>query len=371
MINFEKKEWFDPSDSRAIPISPANLNRIENGIEESFEEIAYANLKNLVIQKISSSCEWIAPKAVKNKFKVFCVGGGGGGGVSYLDYNGSYKRLLLGAGGGGGGYISIAELEIDKDTTIPIVCGAGGGVQEDGGKTTFGNYLSADGGQAGESYLNSNSNYHWASGGNGGAGGGGAGYENYAGEGLLPISLNGGNGGNGYYGAGGAGTLLYAESSHDAPIDVYWGNKGVSNKHGDGGMKNVIPKKKGTFMTGSFLDCLFNQNLIKAINPSIESSEFDGSGGNGSYGGNGRTSYGGGGGGGFCGDGGNAAGCSGGGGGGYFCNGGNALQPSYSDYKNGKLTGNGGGGGGFFHSGSSTGIGGDGGVLIMYIKEDE
>jgi len=39
MINFEKQEWYDKSDSRAIPISPYNLNRFETAIGECVDSI--------------------------------------------------------------------------------------------------------------------------------------------------------------------------------------------------------------------------------------------------------------------------------------------------------------------------------------------
>lgn len=39
MINFEKQEWYDKSDSRAIPISSYNLNRIETAIGECVDSI--------------------------------------------------------------------------------------------------------------------------------------------------------------------------------------------------------------------------------------------------------------------------------------------------------------------------------------------
>ena len=39
MFEFEKKTWYDSLDSRAIPISPSNLNRIEAGVEYSVNGI--------------------------------------------------------------------------------------------------------------------------------------------------------------------------------------------------------------------------------------------------------------------------------------------------------------------------------------------
>ena len=116
MIIYKKNEWKNKDEANAIPLSRSNLSKMENGIEKSFEELAYSNLKNLVIQKITSSCRWVAPKAVKNTFKIFCVGGGGGGGSSY-----SYdSNEIASGGGGGGGNVKMQEFNIDEGTVVDI-----------------------------------------------------------------------------------------------------------------------------------------------------------------------------------------------------------------------------------------------------------
>ena len=375
-INYEHKTWYDKNDtvnaSKRIPISATHLNRIEDGIQESFNELAYSNLKNLVIQRITTSCEWTAPKAVRNMFKVFCVGGGGGGGNFGFKSGTGSSYHCAGGGGGGGGFINVSELDIVRGTKINIICGAGGAMAMPGGETSFGSYLTAKGGEAGESATS----YTCAgNGGNGGAGGGGGGvYYNNTGSAEIIC----GNGGTGDIYGGGGGAGGYFRSSN-ATGNASLGTGGSSVGCGNGGTRGVL-SSKGRLMEDPFLNCLFNLEYIIDVN-TIPEQDSSGSGGIGSFGGNGdygggggggycgngaKANYGGGGGGGYCGNGGvglttksfsgGLGGAGGGGGGGFFCNGGTG------DLKAG-------GGGGFFCDGGD-GIGGNGGVLIMYIKDD-
>ena len=99
---------------------------------------------------------------------------------------GSYDVMIFGGGGagsgqggGGSGYMEKDIVEFLADTEVNIVIGEGGSSASNGGITSFGTYLSANGGSHGDK-----------KGGNGGAGGGGG---------------NGQNGGDGTYGGGGGG----------------------------------------------------------------------------------------------------------------------------------------------------------------------
>ena len=325
MVKFEKKTWYNKNDTanadKRIPVSAANLNRIEDGIQNTIDELAYTNLKNLVIQKITSSCTWTAPKAVRNMFKIFCVGGGGGGGVRCSD---KYKEAYAEGGGGGGGNIVISEIKIESGTDIDIICGSGGSKQNDGGATIFGDYLTAEGGKAGGdgSYEQTTNVLTPGDGGSGGAGGGGGGVST-----KLDISnwnVHYGNGGNGTYGGGGS----------------CGGVAGISSGgYGNGGQAGITPSL-GKNMEDALINCLFKEEYINVIDTSAIDGYGSGGvgcnggsgygGGGGGYCGNGGDSgkdhvksvEGGGGGGGYCGNGGSGYDSCGGGGGGFFCNGG-------------------------------------------------
>ena len=106
MLKYTYEEWKNKGEANAKPLNATNLNKIEAGIAKIFEEVACSDIKNLVVQKIQSSCSWRVPKACGNAFYVVCVGGGGGGGVSKEYASGS---IILGGGGGGGGFISSAK----------------------------------------------------------------------------------------------------------------------------------------------------------------------------------------------------------------------------------------------------------------------
>jgi hypothetical protein len=213
---YERKFWVNKNEDGSVPdgatpISADNLNRIEDCLQKTFDKVACTNMKDLVIQKISSSCKWIAPRAVKNMFRIFCVGGGGGGkNIEKLNYS----TMILGGGGGGGGYIQICDVELEHGTEVDVVCGAGGSSGADGGKTSFGSYLSAAGGGAGKDGCPDNDAtkaYSGAAGngGDGGSGGGGGGANFETTYSGTFGTLTGGNGGNGglYGGGGGAGGI--------------------------------------------------------------------------------------------------------------------------------------------------------------------
>ena len=123
-------------------------------VDEAFAALASAlsgitPVENMVIQKITTSMTWTAPKAVGQKFTVYAVGGGGGG--CYGD------SAWPGNGGGGGGYVAVKDVVIPQGTSVTVMCGAGGtyGAQSssadagDGGSTSFGSYVTSAGGKGG------------------------------------------------------------------------------------------------------------------------------------------------------------------------------------------------------------------------------
>ena len=133
---------------------------------------------------------WTVPKAVDQQFDVMIFGGGGG---ASSNSDGS---------GGGGGYMNNDTLQLSQGSLVTITLGAGGvsnSSNTTGGTTSFGTYLSANGGTV----LN---------GGSGGGGGrtvstGGIQFGRVAGSGTQ--FGGGGPGGNGgIYGGGGGGVQL-------------------------------------------------------------------------------------------------------------------------------------------------------------------
>ena len=106
-------------------------------------------------QEFTTSGTWTKP-STGNIANVYMWGGGGGGGCN-SNFNG---------GGGGGGY---AEYQIplsELGSTVTVTIGTGGGVNQNGGTTTFGSSAyQAGGGNAGHN----GTNYHQSGyGGNGG-----------------------------------------------------------------------------------------------------------------------------------------------------------------------------------------------------------
>lgn len=118
---------------------------------------------NLVTEIITSTQDlWVAPKCKNQQFHVRIFGGGGAGGVA------NYGADNIGGGNGGGsGYMNNGIFNISEGTIVSIQIGTGGRNGSDssnGGTTSFGAYLSAEGGCGGDV------NGYYAS--TGGAGGG-------------------------------------------------------------------------------------------------------------------------------------------------------------------------------------------------------
>lgn len=295
--------------------SAIGLEENDRTVNNALMAIWQNGVKNLHYVEYLTSTNWTAPENIAGKAIVICVGGGGGGG----GINGNYS-----GGGGGSGYIEIGSFDIAPGQTYRIVIGAGGAggaggsftaarAGENGGSTSFGDLLTANGGEGGKIGTTS-------LGGNGEAGGGAGGTSS------ASAGRNGGNGRT-YGGGGGAG--------------LGNGRGGNGGTYGAGGGKsNTSGSTYGT--AGSMAGRPFSD---VALIYGSHSTEFtvDGTDGFGGHNGAMPTNYGGGyGGGGYGGNGGDTSSANGGAGGGGF--GGNG----------GKASNGGGGGGGYF------GAGGDG-----------
>ena len=162
----------------------------------------------LVTEVIENNTTWVVPAGIiDNVITVRLFGGGGGGHVV------NYTDLITSHGGftnicaGGGGYMNYAELNSKQlGSSVRITIGRGGNPSNSGETTSFGTFLSAAGGSAGNNIS--------GKGGSGGSGGfgvyGGDGYQFGGGGGII----RGGNGGT-WGGGGGSGNLNYMVYSYD------------------------------------------------------------------------------------------------------------------------------------------------------------
>lgn len=285
--------------------------------------------------------------------RVMCYGGGGHGGLGNDEFG----------GGGGGGYYAEETVAVTPGEKIPVTIGLGGVMgymnfgdsnttRHNGGTTSFGTYLSADGGESG---------YDGGSvGGNGGSGGsgGGGGYTNHAKKYA--------NGGRGYQFGGGGGGRRHGDYTQTvAQGGSMGGNGGIHHGAGSAGIDT------------SNMDVPFP---APAPGGAAAPNYHAGSGGGGGYGaagGNGGST--GGGGGGYGGAGGSseadavsaANGAGAGGGGGYGLNGkGGDGRRSIGGYTSVKRPIDGGIGAGGAGTGSDdaayVGRGGDGICIVTY-----
>lgn len=138
---------------------------------------------------------------------VFLVGGGGGGGNA--------NGVSGGIGGGGGGYAGTwSSITISAGTSYPVVIGAGGTAQTNGGSTSFNATYSKSGGIGGVQ----NDTY----GKNGGSGGGAGSYTTSAGAG----GSNGANGSASGTLTGGVGQGTTTYEFGDSSLTLYGGGGG-------------------------------------------------------------------------------------------------------------------------------------------------
>ena len=322
-------------------------------------------IKTLKTEIIDSTQNWVVPHSVAGatlKVTVRIFGGGGGGKSA----------------GGNGGDMAVGTFTLQQGDSIPVTIGTGGrgsssGTASAGGTSSFGELLSALGGQpnAGNSNVNT--------GGTGGGGQNNGGHGTYGGGGGAGGSYSSNTGGNGgEYGGGGG-----APGNNSGTGGTYGGNGGKA------GSISTATGENGTNTTGMGLDFEGEGLGGQAVNSNTSGCGGGGYGGNGGVGGQAYSSRkgGGGGGGGYGADGGDggdstsSAYSGGGGGGGYGGRGGNGGAGScgggggYGISGNGGTTGspNGGiaaGGMGEFIYGDSGGNGGNGVCILTYFLEE-
>lgn len=268
--------------------------------------------KILKTEWITENTIWTVPTVINNEFYVQLVGGGGGSGV-YGDANGS---------GGGSGWLTQETLYLIPGDIVSISIGNGGkSVQwhgKDGGTTSFGTYLIANGGQGGNYQNNRGGNggaggfgreyggtgYLWGGGatlntkgGDGGVWGGGAGGNWYGGNGGIygggggmAYGRGGGNGGKYGGGGGSSGSSYYGIGGE------YGGNGGAANgtqlsENGTNtiGWNNVASLDNGyTSLSGAGLrGCVYLQNYSSGITIWELNNSIYNLGGGGGFGGNG------------------------------------------------------------------------------------
>ena len=359
---------------------------------------------NLVSEIVVTNTIWTVPTLSNYNVYVMIYGAGGGGFTEN-------SRNKWSGSGGGGGWMNNGVIELNKGELISISIGQGGNYISDssgdsaGGTTSFGRYLSANGGSS----IVFNESMSWEGGGSGGSGGGGFtnGYLGWHFQREMGI------GGDGYQFGGGGGFATYYDDGHRSGSNggVYGGGGGqgfaievktgyisnyASNNQGLGGTyggnggrftpdDGVLYSENGTNTIGntsvpsSLQGAGLHGGYIKNTTKSSTGYAFGGGGGFGGNGGNPSRVYSiydndgllvyiasGGGGGGYGGRGGNGGNCGCGGGGGYIGKGGDG----------GNRFGGGGGGygdGGQWNSapgygggGCNTNPGGNGICIIQY-----
>lgn len=310
------------------------LRRIGAAINQS-------NIKCLII---TNNTNWIVPKSKDQKFHVRIFGSGGGGGD----------------GGGGGGWMNNAILTLPKGSIINIIIGNNTKVNTVGGTTSFGAYLSANGGKPPSAGIggeggSGGGGYHGGNGGRGhqfGGGGGGGGVA-HIGRVQSNITItNGGNGGaGGIWGGGGGGggraivntSIAYGGAGGTKGTYGGAGGNGQTQSSGANGTNTIY---SGEEFRGFGLGGVYSpKSSVSGI-----CSSYSGGHGGGGYGGNGGCST----------SGGSAEpgpyngsyADSGGGGGGYGADG--ADSGGYADHRCG------GGGGGYGDHPTGSGGGGYG-----------
>jgi hypothetical protein len=194
-------------------------------------QASVAGISSMTVEIFESSGTFTVPGGVDYVWITGCGGGGGGG----LD-------TTAGDGGGGGGGAESANeypiyLGASPPATVSITIGAGGagrsgstGIGTDGAASTFGTYLTLDGGQAGTTQ---------SGGGGGGAGGGALVSGDTAGNPGTGVGIIGGGSGGG--GAETGSTGYAGGSGYASSWDIVGSTKGGNGggSYGRGGYYGV------------------------------------------------------------------------------------------------------------------------------------
>lgn len=91
---------------------------------------------------LTGSGQWTAPAEAGTTLRVILVGGGAGGASGAP---GTWEAAGVDGTDGQGGMVWAGTITINPQQTFSYSCGAGGGIGQPGGSTTFGSYSSANG----------------------------------------------------------------------------------------------------------------------------------------------------------------------------------------------------------------------------------
>ena len=183
---------------------------------------------------ITGSIIWNSPPTLSIEYLV--VAGGGGPG----SFNSAVAPSRWPGGGGAGGF-KTGSATLSNPTSLSVVVGAGGNINNDGQPSAFNELTSSGGGKGGNE-----TNYNGNSGGSGGGG-------NTSGLGGAGIAGEGNDGGAGYYasvtiyqggGGGGAGGIGYP--AYPGPTKAW-----LDGNQYAGGGNGVKPDVSGSLTSGS------------------------------------------------------------------------------------------------------------------------
>lgn len=199
---------------------------LNNAINNAINNALPVTLKTEIID---TNQIWEVPSGIINNMVYVWIFGGGGSSGFYSVGDVMSNDYTSWSGGGGGGWMNNATLTLTQGTRISIIIGNGAVSPtsnfygDSGGTTSFGTYLSANGGGGG----------YGGNGGNGGSGGGGVNRNN----GGIGYQFGGGGGyrvkTGGSFGGNGGNQLILAENG----INTYtWNNViGETGQSGIGG----------------------------------------------------------------------------------------------------------------------------------------
>lgn len=170
--------------------------------------------------EITTSQEWTVPERV-TEIRVTCIGGGAAG-----------RGYSAGYAGGGGGYFAQKVLQVVPGTKYAITIGAGevySSNSSSAGKTSFGDLVSANGGNGSSGGTGGGGSH---TGGSGDSASGGWSRTRSAGTGQVGYGADGGMGG--YYSASNGGSTLTAFGGKGT-YTTSWNGSGYDYGAGGGG----------------------------------------------------------------------------------------------------------------------------------------